>query len=280
MALPNAQYLGRGRVHFAPPLKATGAVNAAAYGATWGANAASFPNAPGVLRMGPGRFVGNAKGVSITPQLDTLTTPDYTNSGFGETTDVVQGVEVAMSLYGFGMRNLVDMLRAARTQSVGGPASETFPTGDTNVESDSMIFSAQPIDLTRAIVLQPSWTTWTENVHWERDAFGVRLLVGFAGPSGSSVRLDYTIDGGADTIEALDQAQVEMGIVYVGTNIVDKRPIRADFYRAIAKPVDGLEMIPDGFAELKMTFTLKPVRVAGQPRPRWFRIMRGDTPNV
>lgn len=275
--------IGRGRVHFTAPLTLAGAVNTTAYGARWGTNwAADFGAATpalGDLRMPPGRFVGNAKGLVLEPQVSEVNVPDYTGLGQGADKFIVDGVKGSVTLFGHGGRNLVDALSGTLTVATGGSATEIAATSGASVEADAMIFFAHAADATAPVAVTPSWTAWTENVHWVREAYGVRLLQGFAGPVGSYITLAYTREGGANEIEALIQSEVEVGMVYVGENMVDRRPDRADAYRCVVKPADALQLINEGANEIPLQFTLRPVRVPGQTRLRWFRTFRGDKAN-
>lgn len=275
--------IGRGRVHFTAPLTLAGQVNTAAYGARWGSNwgadFGAYTPALGDLRMPPGRFVGNAKGMVLEPQVTEVNVPDYTGLGQGADKFIVDGVKGSVVLFGFGGRNLVDALSGTLAVATGGSATEIIAAAGANVEAGCMLFFAHAADGTAPVTVTPSWTAWAENVHWVREPYGVRLLQGFAGPSGGYITLAYTKEGGANEVEAMTQLEVEVGMVYTGTNLLDGRPDRVDAYRCLVKPAEALQMITDGAAEIPLSFTLRPVRVPTQTRLRWFRSFRGDKAN-
>jgi len=275
--------IGRGRVHLTAPLTLSGAVNTTAYGARWGSNwAADFGAATptlGDLRMPPGRFVGNAKGLVLEPQVSEVNVPDYTGLGEGADKFIVEGVAGSLALFGWQARNLVDALAGSLSVAAGGSTTEVVASGNASVEAGAMVWTRHAVDALAPVTVTPSWTTWTENVHWVRDAFGVRLLQGFAGPANSYITLAYTKEGGATEVEALAQLEVEVGMVYVGESATDRRPERADVYRCLIRPAETLQLITEGAAEIPLRFTLRPVRVPSQTRLRWFRHLRGETPN-
>lgn len=267
--------IGRGRVHFTAPLRLDGSVNTTAYGARWGSNWAA--PAPGVLRMPPGRFVGNARALVLQPQITKANVPDYTALGDGGDSAVVEGVRGSVTLYGTGARNLVDALCAGALIAVaGGSAVEVIPSGQANLESGSMLFTQHAIDTTAAVSVTPSWTTWTEGVHWAREAFGVLVLQGYSAPAGATVSVAYRTEGGSHEIEALGRAGVEAGLVYAGVNTVNGRAERTDAYRCVFQPAEALELINEGATEITLGFELKPVRPAWSTRSHWFRTLKGE----
>lgn len=275
--------IGRGRVHFTAPLRLDGSVNTAAYGARWGSNwGADFGAATpalGDLRMPPGRFVGNAKGLVFEPQLSEVNVPDYTGLGEGTEKFIVDGVTGSLQLFGWQARNLVDALAGGLSVAAGGATTEVVPSGNASVEQGAMVWTRHAIDALAPVTVTPSWTAWTENVHWVREPFGVRLLQGFAGPANSYITLAYTKEGGATEVEALAQHEVEVGMVYAGESLVDRRAERADAYRCLIRPAETLQLISEGAAEIPLRFTLRPVRVPSQSRLRWFRHLRGEATN-
>lgn len=276
----NPHYFGRGRVHFGAPLTYTGQVNATAYGARWGANWPAFPPPAGVLRMPPGRFLGNAKDMVLRPVTEPANVPQWAAPEHPSAGDIVQGVEGTLTLYGHGASNLVDVLRGSLTQHVGGARTQSVATGGASVEADAMLFTDTAIDLTQPVTVAPSWATWTEGVHFIPEAFGIRLLKGFAGPVNSSIEIAYTADGGGAEVEALAQPVVETSMVYVGVNRHDSKAVRCDAYRVRLQLLEGVGMITEATGEIRLALELQPVLPAGAERLRWYRIFRGDTPNV
>lgn len=273
-AIHNPCYFGRGKVHFTAPLRPDGAVNMQAYGGRWGDNWASVPATPGVLRLPPGRFVGNARGLTVLPQVERANVSDW------DTRDnvIVQGVEASLTLYGHGAQNLADALHALRTQVAGSPLTEQFATSRASVEAGSMIFTRHLVDLAQPFSVTPSWTVWTEGVHWEREAFGVRLLSGFSGPVGSTLAVGYTPEGGADTLEALGSTGIELGLVYAGVNRATGQPVRLDCYRAQPLLSEGVQAISETAGAVTLKFNLRPVRPSTATRASWYRVLRGAYP--
>lgn len=275
----NPCYFGRGRVHFGAPLTYTGEVNTTAYGAGWGSNWSDFPAPAGVLRMPPGRFLGNAKDMVLRPVTEPANVPQQADPGHAGAADIVQGVEGGLTLYGHGARNLVDALRGLLTEHVGGARVQRVATSGAIIEADAMLFTDAPIDLTKTVTVTPTWTAWQKNVHWTAEPFGIRLLQGFAGPVDSSIRIGYTADGGGSIVEALAQPVVETSLVYVGVNRHDDKPVRCDAYRVRLQLTEGMGLITDATGEIRLALQLHPVLPAGANRLRWYRIFQGDTPN-
>lgn len=273
----NPHYFGRGRAHFGAPLTYTGQVNATAYGAGWGSNWSNFPAPAGVLRMPPGRFLGNAKDMVLRPLVEAANVPQQAAPDHPGAADIVQGVEGSITLYGHGARNLVDALRGALTEQVGGARTQAVATSGASIQADSMLFTDTAIDLTQPVTVAPTWATWQEGVHWVAEPFGIRLLQGFAGPIGSSIVLAYRADGGTAQVEALAQPVVEACLVYVGVNRHDDKPVRCDAYRVRLELTEGLGLITEATGEIRLALQLHPVLPPGADRLRWYRIFRGDT---
>lgn len=266
-------------MHFCAPLASDGAIDATE-AAGWGAN---WPTTPAlvnnVLQMPPGRFVGNVRELSITSQFDELNVPDYTDRGEGEDADVIQAVTGTIALYGHCAGNLADYLRGVARQSTGAVRAETIHTGGASLPADTLLPSGEIIDTGKAIAVTPSWADWAEGIQWVREATGIRLLQGVAGPAGSSITLSYTTEGEAYWVEAFERPRVHIGLVYAGVNKFDGTPARVDCYRAQLRPQEDFAVINSAAGELRLSFRLQPVRPVAQPRARWFRMMRGRQAN-
>lgn len=266
-------YFGRGRLHFGAPLNAVGAVDASD-DASWGANwPAVAPALGGMLVMSPGRFVGNARSLTLTPVIERLNVPAYDSGD----SDVVQEINGSIVLMAHGARNLGDLMRSLPHQSAGNTRVDRVSTGAASLDAESMLFTAEVIDLTQPVTVTPSWTDWDEGVHWERSALGVRLLQGMSGPAGSHVDVQYVTEGDAYWLEAFERSRVTVGIVFAGVNLFDGKPARVDCYRAEIRPDEDFEVISQAAGEIRLSFRLQPVRPFAPKRPRWFRIMRGST---
>lgn len=271
----NAAHVGRGRVFFTPPLLPTGGVNMDAYGRSWGANWPATPLVPGALAMGPGRFVGNGRGLSVQPSLTRLNTLAWDTRGNA----VVSSVAASLTLYGHGAANLADALHGLRRQYAGAATTEQIRTGGAALDAGCMLFTRHLVDAAHTVTVTPTWSTWTEGLHWQREAFGVRLLAGMSAPMGSSIAIRYTPEGSAEEVQALGNVALELGVVYVGVNAVDGRATRLEMLRARPDLGSAMQPLSDGFSTLTLNFSLQPVRVAGG-RPEWFRSTRGNYPST
>lgn len=272
----NPAFFGRGAVHFTAPLRPDGGVNTTAYSARWGDNWDAMPPVPaGVLRMPPGRFVGNARGLVITPDVTRLATSAWD----ARSNLVVNSVSAAVSLYGHGAQNLADALHARRTQVAGAAISEPFGCSRASVEAGAMFFVRHTVDLNQPVTVSPSWAAWTEGVEWEREAFGIRLRQGFSGPVGASLTIGYVPEGSAESLEAFQVPQLELGLVYVGLNRADNGPVRLDCYRAQPVLDGGMTPISEQVGEVTLKFNLRPVLPASSGQSvRWYRMARGHYP--
>lgn len=268
----NASHVGRGRVFFGPPLLPSGGVNPNAYGRSWGANWPSTPAVPGEAQMAPGRFVGNGRSLAVQPTLKRLATLAWDARGNA----VVDGVTASLTLYGHGAANLSDALHGLRRQYASRPVTEHLRTAGAGLDAGSMLFTQHLVDAGQPMTVEPSWASWTEGVHWRREAFGVQLLAGVAAPRGSSIAITYTPEGSAEEVSALGRVALELGVVYVGVNAVDGRAMRLELFRARPDLGGAVQPLADGFSSIALTFSLQPVRTAPGRQPEWFRSTRGN----
>lgn len=271
-----SHYFGRGTVHFTPALRVDGTVDPAAPGVADNWDDIVIP--AGTIRMPPGRFVGNAKGLSLRPDVTQASVPDYTDQGAEGNTHILNGVEASLVMYRHDAKNLSDWLHGTAVVAAGGAKTTQHAVGGAAIEAGWLLPTDTLIDTTAAIAVLPSWTAgvpWDENVHYTREAAGIRVRLGFVGPIGGVVSISYQEEGGAVTHEALQRTHVEVGLVYAGVNKHDSRPVRADVYRAQFSIGEALDLINESTAELKLSMQLRPVRLAGDVQPRWFRLNWG-----
>lgn len=255
-AIYSPAYFGRGAVHVGAPLRGDGSVGALG----WQQRAAGS-----ALQLPPGRPIGNVRRLDVTPQLTRLNVSawDQTDS------TIVDGVTVALELYGHGGSNLAMALGCPHEQVVGRPYSDVVEVNQAAMPAGSMLFTRQLVDVNFPVTCQPSWTTWEEGVHWERSAHGPRMLIGCSGPTNGSIQISYTSTGGAE-----DQAGAyrigEMSLAYAGINRYDRSAVRLDCYRASIATVDGMPMISESIGVVTLTLNLLPVRF-GRSDIRWYR---------
>ncbi|RZS86072.1 hypothetical protein [Pigmentiphaga kullae] len=263
-------HVGRGRVHFTAPLLPNGAVDAT--GGSVGNNWPTEPATPG-LAMPPGRFIGNAGGLTITQQVQMPRVAAYPRPGQRRGGPIVLSTAATLTLYGLGAANLADCLGGTWSESVGRDISDRLYVGNAPVIRESMLFSSEPIDLAQPVVVEPSWTTWVEGEHWERAAFGVRMLRGFSAPYGTHVDIRYRSASGTDIIEGHAAPGRYVGIVYHGVNAITQRPVRVDAYRTQIQPTQSLDVIADSISAVALNINIEPVLPPLSVRPRWYRTM-------
>jgi hypothetical protein len=270
----NAHYLGRGSVFFTPPLLPSGGVNTAAYGLLWGDNWPPGPDVSG-LHLPAGRFVGNARTLSVQPTLRKLTTSAWDARG----NTLVESAQASLTLYGHGAANLADALHGLRSQRHAvQPTTERVDTGSAGIDAGGMLFTRGLVNTAKPVNVSPSWAVWQEGVQWQRTACGVQLLAGVSGPPGSYVHISYTPEGGAQSVDALGNLDMELGIVYAGINAVDGRPLRMQLYRARPALDGALAPLADGIGAITLNFSIEPVRVSTDRPAEWLRITRGQYP--
>lgn len=272
----NAYYFGRGRVYLTPPLTAAGGVSNTGYGGRAGTNWGTIPLRPGSVRMPPGRFAGNVSAFGLAIQADPLQVPDFLTTEENDFAPyIVRSVDIGMSMFIHSAANLADHLAGLRTSAVGHDVTETIAASQATVAAGGMLYVDHAVDLTRPVTVTPSWTTWTAGVDYEPEEYGLRMLHGYAGPVGATIQVQYTKEGGASEIEALQLPRLECGLVYVGVNLLTGRPARVDCYRVALKPAEAFAPLNEQINKLPIAGALKAVRPSGTSRARWFRIMNG-----
>jgi hypothetical protein len=278
----NPHYYGRGKLHVGAPLRADGtqAVEGSeplqAGAAPSGGSEPREAGSVGALLLPPGRFVGNAHAFSVVPTATRLATSAWDSRD----NTIVQSVEATVTLYGHGGANLALALQALRSRPASWPVTEHHAVSRASMEAGSMVFVRSLIDVQQPVTVTPSWTTWTEGVEWAREAFGIRLLCGFAGPVGGTIDIRYTPEGGAEALETFGADGAELGIVYTGVNQADNCPVRLDVYRAAPVLDGGVQPISESAGTLTLKFALRPVRTLPDNKPAWFRLLRGAYPSI
>ncbi|WP_175716541.1 hypothetical protein [Burkholderia anthina] len=259
-AIDSPAYFGRGAVHIGAPLRRDGTVDAL-----------GWPQRPAgsALQLPPGRPIGNARRLDVTPELTSLNVSAWDSRD----RTIVDGVAVTLELYGHGGANLALALGSPHTQVVGTPYEDVVQVNLAAMPAGSMLFTRQLVDIDLPVSCEPSWTTWTEGVHWVRTAYGALVLTGCSGPSNGSIRITYTSAGGAE-----DQAGTyrvrEMSLTYAGINRYDRSPVRLDCYRSSIATIDGMPLISESIGVITLTINLLPVRFA-RGDIRWYRRVNG-----
>ena len=268
----NPHYLGRGAVHFTAPLLPCGGVNMSAYGARWGTNWPESCVLPGELNLPPGRFVGNARTLGITPSVRRLvTSPWDTRSNL-----IVDGISASLVLHGHGAQSLADALHSVRSQPGSTQRAETIPTGRASIETGCMLFTRHLVDLQQPVQVKPSWTDWQEGAHWERSAHGIQIRVGFSGPVGSSIQIRYTPEGSVDNLDAMAAPGTEFGLSYAGINRIDGKPMRIDIWRCRPVLDGGLSPLTESFGSITLNLSILPVHATATAKTSWYRVQRGQ----
>ncbi|HDR9585258.1 TPA: hypothetical protein QDC22_007508 [Burkholderia stabilis] len=259
-AIHSPAYFGRGTVHVGPPLRGDGSVGALG----WSQRAAGSS-----LQLPPGRPIGNVRRLDVQPQLTRLNVSPWDE---GENT-IVDGVTLALELYGHGGANLAMALGSAHTQAVGARRVDVVHVDRATMPAGSMLFTRHLVDVHFDVACRPSWTTWTEGEHWIRTEHGPQILVGCSGPSGGSIQMSYTSAGGAEDVSG-NYRIGEMSLVYAGINRYDRSAERLDCYRASIASVDGMPLISESIGVVTLSINLLPVRF-GRGDVRWYRRVSG-----
>ncbi|MDN7533864.1 hypothetical protein [Burkholderia orbicola] len=259
-AIYSPAYFGRGAVHVGPPLRGDGSVGALG----WQRRATGA-----ALQLPPGRPIGNVRRLDVTPQLTRLNV-----SAWDETDNtIVDGVTIALEVYGHGGANLALALGCPHTQAVGTRRSDVIQVSQAAMPAGSMLFTQHLVDVNFPVTCRPSWTTWQEGVHWRRTEHGPEVLVGCSGPSGASIEITYTTGGGAEETSGSFRIG-EMSLAYAGINRYDRSAIRLECYRASLASVDGMPLVSESIGVITLTINLLPVRF-GRGDVRWYRRVSG-----
>lgn len=259
-AIYSPAYFGRGAVHVGAPLRGDGAVGALG----WPQRAAGS-----ALQLPPGRPIGNARRLDVTPQLTQLNVSAWDSSD----RTIVDGITLALELYGHGGANLAMALGSPHAQAVGTRHSDVVHVSQAAMPAGSMLFTSHLVDVNFSVTCRPSWTTWTEGQHWVRTAHGPKMLVGANGPSGASVEISYMAAGGAEEIAGSHRVG-EMSLTYAGMNRYDRSAVRLDCYRASIATIDSMPLISESIGVITLTLNLFPVRF-GRGDIRWYRRVSG-----
>lgn len=265
----------RGRVLLTPPMNASGTGWGSLFGIKWGGGN------PRPLQMGPGRFVGNSKQLTLTPALTTYETLDYTGEGGPACAGAdLTGIGARINMQCHSSENLALALfgTACRTGAAATVVNELLPVqGSTLLSGDSIFFGQPLVDQTQPISVQvdsPTGAlTWTEGIDFERTHVGIKLLADKSIDALSTVQASYTTLAGAETVEAMTKTSIEVGVVFEGVNKFDGSSVVAQIYRLRLNASDGFNLINEQPGELNIAGQLLPV-CAPAGKSRYFRVMR------
>ncbi|MGV0982331.1 MAG: hypothetical protein ACOYB0_08225 [Polynucleobacter sp.] len=268
----------RGRVLLTPPLNPSGL----GWGSLWGINWGGGDPKP--LQMGPGRFVGNSRQLTITPAMSTFEVIDYTGEGGPACAGAdLTGIGVRINLLCHGSDNLALALfgGACRTGDAAVIINELLPIRGTTLHAgDSIFFGSPMVDQVAPISVQvdatTGATTWVEGVDFARTHVGARMLRDKSVDALSTVRVGYTTVAGSEYVEAMTRTSTEVGVVFEGINKFDGSAIVAQLYRLRINASDGINLINDQPGELNIAGSLLPV-CAPVGKSRFFRVMRAPS---
>ncbi|WP_186131967.1 hypothetical protein [Burkholderia gladioli] len=259
-AIRSPVYFGRGAVHISAPFRADGSVAAK----DWPDRS---PGAP--LQLPPGRPLGNARRLDVTPQLTALNTSAWDP----RERMLTSGITLAVELYGHGGANLAMALGSPEAQAVGGRRTDVISVSQAAIEAGSMLFTSHLVDTSFPVTVTPSWAEWQEGTHWRATEHGPLMLIGASGPSRASIEITYTVAGGAEEIHGAYRVR-EMSLTYAGINRYDSAAVRLECYRATLASVEAMPMISDAAGVISLSINLLPVRL-GQDNVLWYRRIAG-----
>lgn len=241
----NPHYLGRGMLYAGPSMRdwATG--------------------------MPPGRRLGNASGLVVTPDVRRLRTSPWDS----RSNAVVDGVSVSVQLFGYGAANLAMALNARRQAVASAPITTTVDVSGLLLPAGSMLWTPHQVDCQQAVRVLPSWTTWTEGIQWRRADWGIELLHGLAGPQDATVRITSTAENSAEQLDAAAGGDMEIGLAYAGVNAIDGKPVRLQCYRCRPLLEGGLTLLEQSTSSMRLNLQLRPVPRLDGPTA-WFNLAR------
>ncbi|CAM4353507.1 Chaperone protein ClpB [Comamonas aquatilis] len=241
----NPHYLGRGMLYAGPAMRdwATG--------------------------MPPGRRLGNASGLVVTPDVRRLRTSPWD----GRSNAVINGVSVSVQLYGHGAANLAMALNAQRLATASAPITTTVDVSGLLLPAGAMLWTPHQVDCRQAVLAVPSWSAWTEGVQWRRADWGIELLQGIAAPQGATVRITSTAENSAEQLDAGSGGDMEIGLAYAGINLTDRKPVRLQCYRCRTVLDGGLTLLEQSASSIRLTLQLRPVPRQDRPAA-WFDLAR------
>lgn len=270
----------RGRVHFIPPM------NSSTIG--WG-EAFDFPaggeNAK-PYQPGPGRFIGNASGLDITPQIQTFSTPDMTDKGGSSCgASILESLSTSMTLNCFSVDNLKAILFADACITSDEPeqiVGEVLDICGACLDCDDMIFfGCAMVDATApiSITIREANRNYSlrEGVDFMRTAMGVRMLKPLNVPAECcEVRATYTTCGGVVHLNGYTQQAIEVGVLYEGVNKVDGSVVILHIFRMRLTPGESFQFINESLNSVTVNAELLPVCPANPADPRYFRMLMKD----
>ncbi|WP_304350075.1 hypothetical protein [Comamonas testosteroni] len=241
----NPHYLGRGMLYAGPAMRdwATG--------------------------MPPGRRLGNASGLVVTPDVRRLRTSPWDS----RSNAVLDGVAVSVQLYGHGAANLAMALNAQRLATASARITTTVDVSGLLLPAGAMLWTPHQVDLQQAVQAVPSWANWTEGTEWRRADWGIELLQGIFAPQGATVRITSTAENSAEQLDAGNGGDPEIGLAYAGINKADGKPMRLQCYRCRPLLDAGLTLLDQAASSIRLTLQLRPVHRIDRPAA-WYDLAR------
>lgn len=221
----------------------------------------------------PGRRLGNAFGLVVTPNVRRLRTSPWD----GRSNAVIDGVSVSVQLYGHGAANLAMALNAQRLATASTRITTTVDVSGLLLPAGAMLWTPHKVDCEQAVQVAPSWAAWSEGVEWRRSDWGIELLQGIAGPPGATVRITSTSEGRSEQLDAATGGDIELGLAYAGTNLIDGKPVRLQCYRCRPLLDGGLTLLDQSTSSIRLNLQLRPVPRTNGPAA-WYSLDRAAYP--
>lgn len=241
----NPHYLGRGMLYAGPAMRdwATG--------------------------MPPGRRLGNAFGLVVTPNVRRLRTSPWD----GRSNAVLDGVSVSVQLYGHGAANLAMALNAQHFGLSSHRIMTSIDVSGLSLPAGAMLWTPHQIDCSQVVEAEPSWASWAEGVEWRRADWGIELLQGISAPLGATVEVTSVSESSTARLDAANGDDKELGLVYAGLNTADYKPVRLECYRCRPLLDGGLTLLDQSASSIRLNLQLRPVpRVNGNAA--WYSLAR------
>lgn len=198
--------------------------------------------------------IGNCSNFELSIETDSITQPDYTTAGGGNSNEISRVSTVAMSLtmLSFQARNLEIALRGVSSSDVGGAVSDEQHTGFVGalIPFDKMPDTSQTITVT----LDPLGTpvTLVEGTDYTITTGGIEAIAGGAITDSSVISVDYT-SLGFNAVDALVNSGNEYRLFFDGINEAEAgKGFTVDMYRVKFTPASNLGFIGEDFGELPL----------------------------
>lgn len=228
---------------------------------------------------GPALPVGNASALTLTPQEDSRSLPDYTTPGGGTMNEVTRltGVNISYTFHNFSPANLARALRGAVADVVAGTATDeahfAHPGGFTK-------FARIPtgeIEVTDA----SGTTTYEADVDYEVRPGGILVLEGGAivAPAGDEENIHVSYEYGAQTrVEALVNPAKQYELIFAGMNEARSGAVTViDCYKVSHGTLQEFAAIGDEYGAGTVNGSLlKDATRTGQGVSQYFRIDQED----